>query len=169
MSYRLGVDVGGTFTDLLLINEKTGTKWTAKVPSTPEDSSIGVFNGINLVCKNAKIDQSKISSVMHGTTVATNTILTGTGSKVGLITTKGYRQVLQIARSFVPGGLGGWVIYNKSDTLLFGRESSGVPKNVHEIVNERLKIPMVKNKRSLNLASSVAIVLSEFIRQTKNP
>ena len=117
MSYRLGVDVGGTFTDLLLINEKTGTKWTAKVPSTPEDSSIGVFNGINLVCKNAKIDQSKITSVMHGTTVATNTILTGTGAKVGLITTKGYRQVLQIARSFVPGGLGGWVIYNKSEPL----------------------------------------------------
>ena len=49
MSYRLGVDVGGTFTDLLLINEKTGTMWTAKVPSTPEDSSIGVFNGINQI------------------------------------------------------------------------------------------------------------------------
>ena len=58
--------------------------------------------------------------------------------------------------------------FSKSDTLLFGRESSGVPKNVHEIVNERLKIPMVKNKRSLNLASSVAIVLSEYIRQTKS-
>ena len=51
----------------------------------------------------------------------------------------------------------------KNVTILFGRESSGVPKNVHEIVNERLKIPMVKNKRSLNLASSVAIVLSEYI------
>ena len=51
---------------------------------------------------------------MHGTTVATNTVLTGTGARVGLVTTKGYRQVLQIARSFVPGGLGGWVIYNKS-------------------------------------------------------
>ena len=59
-------------------------------------------------------------------------------------------------------------VFSKSDTLLFGRESSGVPKNVHEIVNERLKIPMVKNKRSLNLASSVAIVLSEYIRQTKS-
>jgi N-methylhydantoinase A len=91
--------------------------WTAKVPSTPEDSSIGVFNGIKSVCKNARVEPSKITSVMHGTTVATNTILTGTGAKVGLITTKGYRQVLQIARSFVPGGLGGWVIYNKSDPL----------------------------------------------------
>lgn len=117
MSYRLGVDVGGTFTDLLLVNEKSGDLHTAKVPSTPEDSSIGVFNGITKVCSIAAIDPSDITSVMHGTTVATNTILTGTGAKVGLITTKGYRQVLQIARSFVPGGLGGWVIYNKSDPL----------------------------------------------------
>ena len=117
MSYRLGVDVGGTFTDLLLVNEKSGDLHTAKVPSTPEDSSIGVFNGITKVCSIANVDPSDITSVMHGTTVATNTILTGTGAKVGLITTKGYRQVLQIARSFVPGGLGGWVIYNKSDPL----------------------------------------------------
>ena len=117
MSYRLGVDVGGTFTDLLLVNEKNGALHTAKVPSTPEDSSIGVFNGINRVCDNAGVDPSQINTVMHGTTVATNTILTGTGAKVGLITTKGYRQVLQIARSFVPGGLGGWVIYNKSNPL----------------------------------------------------
>ena len=117
MSYRLGVDVGGTFTDLLLVNENSGDLHTAKVPSTPEDSSIGVFNGITKVCSIANIDPSEITSVMHGTTVATNTILTGTGAKVGLITTKGYRQVLQIARSFVPGGLGGWVIYNKSDPL----------------------------------------------------
>ncbi len=114
MSYRLGVDVGGTFTDLLLVGGKSGKVFTAKVPSTPEDSSIGVLNGVAKVCKIAKIDPAEISHVMHGTTVATNTVLTGTGAKVGLVTTKGYKQVLQIARSFVPGGLGGWVIYNKS-------------------------------------------------------
>lgn len=114
MSYRLGVDVGGTFTDLLLINEKSGDIFTAKVPSTPHDSSVGVLNGIDRVCKNAGIDPREITHFMHGTTVATNTVLTGSGAKVGLVTTKGYKQVLQIARSFVPGGLGGWVIYNKS-------------------------------------------------------
>ena len=113
MSYRLGVDVGGTFTDLILVNEQTGDVHSAKVPSTPHDSSIGVLNGIARVCQNAGIDPHKITHVMHGTTVATNTILTHTGAKVGLVTTRGYRQVLQIARSFVPGGLGGWVIYNK--------------------------------------------------------
>ena len=58
--------------------------------------------------------------------------------------------------------------FDINDTILFGRESAGVPKKIHSLVNERLLIPMVKNKRSLNLASSVAIVLSENIRQIKN-
>lgn len=115
--YRLGVDVGGTFTDLLLIEEKTGKTHTAKVPSTPQDSSIGVLNGVDKICREAGVDPMQINTVMHGTTVATNTVLTSSGAKVGLITTKGYQQTLQIARSFVPGGLGGWVIYNKRDPL----------------------------------------------------
>jgi N-methylhydantoinase A len=114
MTYRLGVDVGGTFTDLFLVNEKSGRILTSKVPSTPADQSIGVLNGIERVCAKAGIEAHAIDHVMHGTTVATNTVLTGTGARCGLVTTKGYRQVLQIARSFVPGGLGGWVIYNKS-------------------------------------------------------
>lgn len=117
MPYRLGVDVGGTFTDVLLVNEATGDTWSAKVPSTPEDSAIGVLNGIRRVCEVSGIDAREITHVMHGTTVATNTVLTGTGARVGLVTTKGYRQILQIARSFVPGGLGGWVIYVKSDPM----------------------------------------------------
>lgn len=114
MSYRLGVDVGGTFTDLLLVDEVTGGTWSAKVPSTPADQSVGVLSGIARVCERAGIAPTAIDHVMHGTTVATNTVLTGTGARCGLVTTRGFRQVLQIARSFVPGGLGGWVIYNKS-------------------------------------------------------
>jgi N-methylhydantoinase A len=115
--YRLGVDVGGTFTDLMLIDEKSGKTHVAKVSSTPKDSSVGVLNGIEKICREAGVDPSEINFVMHGTTVATNTVLTGSGALVGLVTTKGYRQTLQIARSYVPGGLGGWVIYNKTDPL----------------------------------------------------
>jgi len=117
MSYRLGVDVGGTFTDVLLIHEASGAMHTAKVPSTPADSSLGVLRGIERACAQAGIDPAEISHVMHGTTVATNTVLTASGARVGLVTTKGYRQVLQIARSFVPGGLGGWVVYQKSEPM----------------------------------------------------
>ena len=117
MSYRLGVDVGGTFTDLFLVNEDSGETFTAKVPSTPADQSIGVLEGIRRVCQHAGVRAAEIDRVMHGTTVATNTVLTQTGARCGLVATRGYRQVLQIARSFVPGGLGGWVIYNKSQPM----------------------------------------------------
>ncbi|KZC34735.1 5-oxoprolinase [Rhodanobacter sp. FW510-R12] len=117
MTYRLGVDVGGTFTDLLLVEENTGDSYTAKVPSTPDDSSIGVLDGIEKICKASGVDPSRVRSVMHGTTVATNAILTRRGARVGLVTTRGYKQVLHIARSFVPGGLGGWVIFNKGELL----------------------------------------------------
>ncbi len=117
MSYRLGVDVGGTFTDLLLINEKSGATHTAKVPSTPEDSSIGVLNGVARICEESQIDPKQINRVMHGTTVATNAVLTGNGARVGLVTTEGYEQTLQVARSFCPGGLGGWTYFQKSPLL----------------------------------------------------
>jgi N-methylhydantoinase A len=117
MSYRLGVDVGGTFTDLLLINETSGETHTAKVPSTPEDSSIGVLNGVARICDESQVDPADIKLVMHGTTVATNAVLTGRGAKVGLVTTSGYEQTLQVARSFCPGGLGGWVGFIKQPLL----------------------------------------------------
>ena len=117
MSYRLGVDVGGTFTDFLLIKESDGSTHTAKVPSTPEDSSIGVLNGVARVCEQSGVDPKDIKLVMHGTTVATNAVLTGNGAKVGLLTTEGYESILQVARSFCPGGLGGWVSFVKGPLL----------------------------------------------------
>lgn len=117
MGYRLGVDVGGTFTDLLLINEESGATFTAKVPSTPEDSSLGVLNGIARICDESGIDPRDVNRVMHGTTVATNAVLTGKGAKVGLVTTAGYEDTLQVARSFCPGGLGGWVTFVKKPLL----------------------------------------------------
>jgi len=117
MSHRLGVDVGGTFTDLLLINEETGQTHSAKVPSTPLDPSVGVLNGVDRLAEQSGIDLTTITRVMHGTTIATNAVLTGKGSKVGLVTTKGFKEVLQVARSFCPGGLGGWVSYVKKPLL----------------------------------------------------
>ncbi|WP_328858466.1 hydantoinase/oxoprolinase family protein [Williamsia herbipolensis] len=117
MRYRLGVDVGGTFTDVLLLEETSGSTFRAKTPSTPADQSVGVLNGVTKVCTDAGIDPGQIDQVLHGTTVATNAILQGRGARVGLVTTDGFRQVLQIARSFVPGGLAGWIIWPKPEPL----------------------------------------------------
>ncbi len=113
MTYRLGVDVGGTFTDLLLFDQENGAFWRHKTPSTPHDSSEGILNGVNAICASAGIAASEIEFFLHGTTVATNAVLEGKGARVGLITSDGYRQVMQIARSFVPGGLAGWIVWPK--------------------------------------------------------
>ncbi|HJX45378.1 MAG TPA: hydantoinase/oxoprolinase N-terminal domain-containing protein, partial [Geodermatophilus sp.] len=117
MSYRLGVDVGGTFTDVLLVDEDSGATWRAKTASTPADQAVGVLTGIGKVCADAGVSLGEVASVLHGTTVATNAILEGKGATVGLVTTRGFRQVLQIARSFVPGGLAGWIIWPKPEPL----------------------------------------------------
>lgn len=117
MSYRLGVDVGGTFTDLLLFEEQSGAFWRHKTPSTPADSSVGILTGVEKICADAGITPSDVEVFLHGTTVATNAVLEGKGARVGLIVTQGYRQVMQIARSFVPGGLAGWIVWPKPEPL----------------------------------------------------
>jgi N-methylhydantoinase A len=117
MAYRLGVDVGGTFTDLILIREADGEVFTAKVPSTPDDPARAVLDGIGRICSRSSVERREVTRVMHGTTVATNAVLTGSGARVGFVTTKGYRQMLHIGRSFVPGGLGGWIVHQKPRPL----------------------------------------------------
>jgi N-methylhydantoinase A len=166
MSYRLGVDVGGTFTDLLLISEETGETFTAKVPSTPEDSSIGVLNGVARICDESAVDPNKIQRVMHGTTVATNAVLQGKGAKVGLVTTQGYEQTLQVARSFCPGGLGGWVTFNKNPLLapleltIGANERTGA---TGEIVRELDETALRKDLETLKAGGEVEALTICFV------
>ncbi len=117
MSYRLGVDVGGTFTDLLVIDEATGRTVRDKVPSTPDDPSRAVVSGARQLCEAAGIGAAEVGMFLHGTTVATNAVLEGKIARVGLIVTEGYRHILQIARSLVPGGLAAWIIWPKPQPL----------------------------------------------------
>jgi N-methylhydantoinase A len=108
---------------------------------------------------------------MHGTTVATNTVLTGTGARCGLVTTKGYRQVLQIARSFVPGGLGGWVIYNKSlpmAPLALTIEADERVSAKGEVVRPSTRRRCVTDLRSLKAKNIEALTVS-LINSFANP
>jgi N-methylhydantoinase A len=117
MSLRLAVDVGGTFTDLLLFDEESGRLTLAKTPSTPPDPSVGVLTGIRKVARAAGVDPNDISLILHGTTVATNAVLEGKGARVGLITTHGFEQILHVARGQTPGPLAGWIIMIKPDPM----------------------------------------------------
>ena len=99
---RIGVDVGGTFTDLILVDEESGRITVDKVPSTPDDPARGVVDGIRRLCDKADVDLSQIDNLLHGTTVATNIALTHSGAEVGMITTEGMRDILHIARHKKP-------------------------------------------------------------------
>ncbi|RST77189.1 hydantoinase/oxoprolinase family protein [Siminovitchia acidinfaciens] len=100
--FTIGIDVGGTFTDFLVLNTKDQTQLIDKVPTTPSDPSIGVLNGLNSVSNKLGMDTKKLLNktklIVHGTTVTTNAVLTGTGAKTGLITTEGFRDMLQMRR-----------------------------------------------------------------------
>ncbi len=115
MAYRLGVDVGGTFTDLLLVRDETGDLFRVKTPSTPADPADGVLVGVDRICEEAGISPRDLAHVQHGTTVATNALLEAKGARVGLITTQGFGQILHLARSQTPGPLAGWMIMIKPE------------------------------------------------------
>ena len=126
-TFKVGVDVGGTFTDVMLLGSD-GTTFVKKVASTPPDFSKGIANGIEAVLSENKLTASSIEEVIHGTTVATNALLEKTGAKIGLITTKGFRDVIEIGRSRLP------VVHNP----LWVKPVTLVPRYLRVEVDERI-------------------------------
>lgn len=101
LKLKIGVDVGGTFTDVVGISDE-GEVYFAKTPSTPQDQSIGVLNGIRMLLEDLNAPAESVTGVAHGTTVATNTLLEKNGAITALITTEGFRDVLHIGRQSRP-------------------------------------------------------------------
>src|SRR6266481_1974433 len=97
--YRIGIDVGGTFTDLVAI-DPAGVTTLAKVPSTPEDPSLGVLDGLSQLAEGLGLDRVALlgatDRIVHGTTVATNALLEHKGARLGLLTTEGHRDVVEM-------------------------------------------------------------------------
>jgi N-methylhydantoinase A len=100
-SVRIAVDIGGTFTDIVLM-ARDGVLHESKVATSPADPSIAVIDGLRSLLSELAIDPSAVAEVLHGTTVASNTILQRSGAATGLITTKGFRDVLEIGRIRMP-------------------------------------------------------------------
>src|SRR5919202_53111 len=128
--YNVAVDVGGTFTDVLVFDEETGGLTEGKVLSTPEDPSRGVVEGIQAVCEKVGISFTDLHLLFHGTTVVTNMILTNTGSRVGLLTTKGHEQILHLARAWTPGPLYGWMALQKPDPPADPTDTVGIAERI---------------------------------------
>lgn len=99
---HLGVDVGGTFTDLILYDEHSRHIHVHKLPSTPADPAVAISQGVREVCELAGTQPAELSELLHGTTVGTNTILERSGARVGMVTTGGFRDIVHIARHRKP-------------------------------------------------------------------
>lgn len=130
--YRLGVDVGGTFTDICVITPE-GKTVRAKVPTNVTDQSIAVKEGVDQVRKLLKESHGwdgKFDYVHHGTTTATNAILEGKGVKTGLIVTSGHKDVLSMRRSQIPGGLGAWMNWQQPTPIVPLERTVEAPERV---------------------------------------
>jgi len=128
---KIGIDVGGTFTDVVLIDESTGRLWSTKVPTTPADPSQGAADGVARILALAGMQGGAIDFVGHGTTIATNMVIEGKGAKVGLLTTEGFRDILEIRRSSR---------HDRADLydLFFTHPPQLVPRRLRLGVNERV-------------------------------
>ena len=125
--YRVGIDIGGTFTDIIFIGDD-GTTFTKKVLSTPDDYAQAIITGIREVISDHGLRASDISEVVHGSTIVTNACIELTGAKIGLITTKGFRDVLEIGRGRMP------VMYD----LTWSKPPPLAPRHLRLEVDERI-------------------------------
>jgi N-methylhydantoinase A len=100
--YAIALDVGGTFTDVALVHEASGRLWVTKTPTTPDDPSTGFIAGVDKALRLAGVGPEGLRHVLHGTTTATNAILENKGAPTGLLTTAGFRDVLEIGRHDIP-------------------------------------------------------------------
>lgn len=98
--YRIGVDIGGTFTDLVMVENATGKIFNEKVLTTPHDPSLGVLSGVELILKNNRVAASQVVNIIHGTTLVANALIERKGVPTALVTTEGFRDVLEIAREW---------------------------------------------------------------------
>ena len=102
--FRLGADIGGTFTDIVLLDDN-GTLYTKKVSSSVDDYARAVVQGLQEVFDERGVEPAEVEEVLHATTVASNAILEYKGAKTGLITTRGFRDILELRRLRMPGSM----------------------------------------------------------------
>jgi N-methylhydantoinase A len=115
---RIGIDTGGTFTDVVALDEVSGALTVTKTPSTPADPAVGFLTGLAKVLDLLGADPAQIATISHGTTIATNQLLAGDVGELGFITSEGFEFLLEIARQSVPDGYGNSYFWVKPDRIV---------------------------------------------------
>jgi len=173
MAYNLGVDVGGTFTDVIVFDEDTHELTIDKVLSTPANPSEGVLAGVEEATRKAGTTVSDLELLFHGTTVVTNMLLEETGSRVGLVTSTGHEDVLHLARAWTPGPLYGWMGMEKPDPLADLVDTRGVSGRVSspdgsvtEPLDEEEVRAAVRELRDAGVESLTVALLNSYLNPT---
>src|SRR5215469_10088055 len=115
---RIGIDTGGTFTDIVCVDTGSGAMRVTKVASTPTNPAVGLVRGVNAILAAHNASPDDVASLAHGTTVATNALLQGQIDSLGLIVTEGFRHILEIARQSVPEGYGNSYFWVKPERIV---------------------------------------------------
>lgn len=165
--FALALDVGGTFTDVILADRSSGQFTVAKSSSVPSDPASGFFGGVDKILALAKVAPKDVSVVLHGSTLATNAILEAKGARTGLVTTRGFRHVLEIGRADIPrkANLYGWVkpkrpvrprhVFEVSERVL-------ADGTVHVALAEEELGAIAKQVRDEDLAAVAIVFLNSF-------
>ena len=169
MTYRLGIDIGGTFTDLVLLEEKTGNLFFGKTLTTYDNPANGILKGTTELLEKRGITASQVRNIVHGTTLVTNAVIERRGAKTGLITTKGFEDVLEIGRE---------LRYDIYDIFLTVPEPL-VPRNLRLGVAERidfqgniitpLDLPAVETQVDKLVAEGCQSIAVCFLQSFTNP
>ena len=133
---RLGVDIGGTFTDVVLLDEQRSRVFGYKEPTTPDNFIDGALRGIKGLLERHDIAAGEIGLVAHGATIATNAVIERTGPKIGLLTTKGFRDILEQGRGARPAELIYDIRRPRADPLVPRRYRIGITERIDSEGNE---------------------------------
>jgi N-methylhydantoinase A len=167
---RIGVDVGGTFTDFVLVDEDRDLIFTGKQLTTPNDPSAAIMEGVTRLLRESETDPGDVHSLVHGTTLITNTIIERTGAKVGLVTTEGHRDALEMGKE---------IRYDLYDLFLEAPPTL-VPRHLRRTVAERMspdgevllefdKLGFIDIARALVDEEKVEAIAVSFMHAYRNP
>ncbi|MCC7426343.1 MAG: hydantoinase/oxoprolinase family protein [Alphaproteobacteria bacterium] len=167
--FRIGIDIGGTFTDVVVFDRASGELMLVKVPSVPADPAQGFLNGFDRALRQYGIAIGDVEFIGHGTTVATNTIIEGKGATAGLIASEGFSDVLEIAYQIRPNLFD--LMYDKPRPLVARRMALGVPERIGP--DGKVYVPLdqaavVERARALQAMGAEAVVIA-FLHSYRFP
>ncbi len=166
---RIGVDIGGTFTDVVVVDQRTGEVRVTKVPTVPADPSEGFMDGLHQAFRRFGIDPASVAFTVHGTTVVTNTIIQGKGARAGLITSAGFSDVLEIAYQTRPSLYE--INYEKPRPLIPRHLTAGVRERIGpdgDVIVALDEADAVAAARRLRCAGVEAIAIA-FLHSYRDP